>query len=140
MSSTYSSQNFYLALLDFLMAAKQHMVAIATELDLTSVQAVTLLLLNADTPRPMKSFCALYHCDASNITGIVDGLEKKGLVSRQSDLHDRRIKVIQLEPAGERLRQTIFERLDSSKSFLFGPLSESETEQFIHILEKLAAA
>lgn len=121
------------------MTAKQHIMAIGAEFGLTSIQAVTLLLIDEHRPRPMKSFCLLYHCDASNITGIVDGLEKKGLVSRQNDPNDRRVKVICLEPAGKKLQQTIIERLEAANGFLFDPLNESEKQQFVSIVEKIAA-
>ncbi len=122
------------------MTAKQHIVAIGAEFDLTSIQAVTLLLIDEHQPRPMKSFCTLFHCDASNVTGIVDGLEKKGLVSRQSDLSDRRIKVIRLETKGKKLQRTIIERLSTDNGFLFDPLEPEETQQFVRIVEKIAAA
>lgn len=133
-----TTHNFYLSLLEFLMTAKQHIVAIGDEFGLTSIQAITLLLVDEHHPRPMKSFCMLYHCDASNITGIVDGLEKKGLVSRQNDPNDRRIKVICLEAAGKKLQQMIIERLDDINGFLFDPLNDTEKRQFVHIVEKIA--
>lgn len=140
MKSTKShiSHSFYLSLLEFLLTAKQHIMAIGGEFGLTSIQAITLLLIDEHRPRPMKSFCMLYHCDASNITGIVDGLEKKGLVSRQNDLKDRRIKVICLSPAGKKLQQTIISRLDDINGFLFEPLNDTEKRQFVHIVEKIA--
>jgi DNA-binding MarR family transcriptional regulator len=120
------------------MAAKQHVISIGNEFGLTSIQAVTLLLLDEKQPRPMKSLCMLYHCDASNVTGIIDGLEKRRLVSRQNDPHDRRIKVIQLEPEGRQLQQLIIERLDADKGFMFDPLTTNEKKQFSHIVEKIA--
>ena len=135
----HKSPTFYLHLLEFLMTAKQHIVAVGNEFGLTSIQAITLMLIDADAPRPMKSFCVLYRCDASNITGIVDGLENKGLISRQNDLNDRRIKVIQLEAAGQKLQQAILKRLIADSSYLFDPLESSETDQFVRIVEKLAA-
>ncbi|MEJ0072864.1 MAG: MarR family winged helix-turn-helix transcriptional regulator [Candidatus Saccharibacteria bacterium] len=131
--------SFYLSLIDFLMSAKQHMIAIGDEFGLTSIQTVTLLLIDKDHPRPMKSFCTLFHCDASNVTGIVDGLEKKGLVSRQNDPSDRRIKVICLEAAGRKLQQVIIDRLSDVNGFLFEPLNAIERQQFVHIVEKIAA-
>lgn len=121
------------------MNAKQHIVAIGGEFGLSSIQAITLLLVDEDLPRPMKSFCLLYHCDASNITGIVDGLEQKKLVSRQNDPNDRRIKVIQLEPAGKKLQQIIISRLAEHSGFLFDPLTETEAHQFVTIVEKLGS-
>jgi len=137
MNESHPTSNFYLCLLEFLMRSKQHVIAVSSEFDLTSIQAMTLLLLDEAEPRPMKNFCALYHCDASNVTGIVDGLERKGFVSRQSDTHDRRIKVIQLEAAGKKLQQAILDRLQKNSDFLFNPLTKTEIESFIRIVEKL---
>jgi DNA-binding MarR family transcriptional regulator len=131
--------DFYLSLLDFLMTAKQHLVSIGAEFGLTSIQAVTLMLIDEARPRPMKNFCTLFHCDASNITGIVDGLEQKGLVSRQNSPTDRRVKTIQLEQPGKRMQEQIIERLASDNDFLFAALTDDETRQFVHIVEKLAA-
>ena len=88
----------------------------------------------------MKSLCQLYHCDASNVTGIVDGLENKGLVSRQNDPHDRRIKVLQIEPAGKKLQLKMIEELHQANGFLFDPLTPDEKQHFIRIVEKLAKA
>jgi len=132
------SHKFYLSLLEFLVTSKQHIVAMGSEFGLTDIQAIALLLLDEHYPRPMKNFCLLFHCDASNVTGIIDGLEKKQLVSRQNDLHDRRVKVVQLEPAGKRLQQAMLTRLDEANDFLFGPLSVAERQQFVTIVEKLA--
>ncbi len=131
--------NFYLSLLDFLMTAKQHLVAIGSEFGLTSIQAITLMLIDEARPHPMKNFCTLFHCDASNVTGIVDGLEQKGLVSRQNSPADRRVKTIQLERAGKQLQEQIIERLANDNDFLLAPLTDSETKQFVNIVEKLAA-
>lgn len=121
------------------MNAKQHIVAIGAEFGLSSIQAVTLLLTEENQPRPMKSFCLLYHCDASNITGIVDGLEQKRLVSRQNDPNDRRVKVIKLEPAGKKLQQIIIKRLSERSGFLFDPLTDAEARQLVTIVEKLGS-
>jgi DNA-binding MarR family transcriptional regulator len=137
--NTHITPRFYLSLLEFLLSSKQQIMAIGVELDLTSMQAITLLLIDENHPRPMKNFCLLFHCDASNVTGIVDGLEKKGLVSRQSDANDRRIKVIQLEPAGKQIQQTIMERLDAANDFMLARLSDTEQQQFVHIVQKLTA-
>jgi DNA-binding MarR family transcriptional regulator len=135
--NTHVTSHFYLSLLEFLLNSKQQIMAIGAELDLTSMQAITLLLIDDSQPRPMKNFCILFHCDASNVTGLVDGLEKKGLVSRQSDPKDRRIKAIQLEPAGKRLQQTIIGRLDIANDSMLGKLSADEQRQFVGIVEKL---
>ena len=129
---------FYLLLLEFLLLAKQHLVAIGASYDLTSTQVVTLMLIDADNPRPMKDLGKLFHCDASNVTGIVDGLENRQLVSRRSDPEDRRIKTICLEQAGVQLQQRIAEQL-GMHGFPLESLTSAEKKQLLHIMEKLTS-
>jgi DNA-binding MarR family transcriptional regulator len=135
-----NSDSFYLSLIEFLMTAKHHVITIGADFGLTSIQAITLLLVDEHRPRPMKNFCLLFHCDASNITGIVDGLESKGLVSRQNDPTDRRIKTIRLEPAGKAMRRDIIERLEGMDGPLFAALNNEEKKQFAGLVAKIAAA
>ena len=46
-------------------------------------------------------------CDASNVTGIVDRLEARGLIERRPGASDRRVKVLVITREGERLRATM---------------------------------
>jgi DNA-binding MarR family transcriptional regulator len=55
----------------------------------------------------MKAVADRMHCDASNLTGIVDRLEARGLVVRRSHPTDRRVKELVLTDAGERLRDQL---------------------------------
>jgi DNA-binding MarR family transcriptional regulator len=43
-------------------------------------------------------------CDNSNVTGIVDRLEARGLIERHPAEHDRRVKLLVLTAEGERVR------------------------------------
>jgi DNA-binding MarR family transcriptional regulator len=128
--------DFYLSLTEFLLHAKQQIVAISAEFGLTSMQALTLLLISDDQPRPMNSLGKLYDCDASNVTGIIDGLEQKGLVSRLVHPSDRRIKIIKLEPAGKKLRLIIASKLSSDSNQLFRGLDDEEIGQFAQLIHK----
>ncbi|MFI5682974.1 MarR family winged helix-turn-helix transcriptional regulator [Streptomyces sp. NPDC051636] len=70
---------------------------------LTMSQAKMLILLRQ--PLPMRALAGLLACDASNITGLVDRLEARGLVSRHLDAADRRIKnVVATEEGREAVR------------------------------------
>jgi DNA-binding MarR family transcriptional regulator len=40
----------------------------------------------------MRQLAARLRCDASHVTGIVDGLERRGLVERWPAPDDRRVK------------------------------------------------
>jgi len=57
-----------------------------------------------DRPRTMSEIAAVLHCDNSNVTGIVDGLEEKGLATRRPSDGDRRVKLIELTAEGRRVR------------------------------------
>lgn len=75
------------------------------ELDLTLPQALVLRRLQA--PAPMHEIAGRLGCKASNVTGIVDRLEARGLVRRQTPKGDRRVKQIALTAAGETLRRQV---------------------------------
>ena len=54
------------------------------------------------------------HCDPSNVTGIVDRLERRGLVTRRQLETDRRVKQLVLTPEGRRTKRTVESMLASS--------------------------
>ncbi len=132
-------ENFYLSLTEFLLHAKQQVIAVSQEYGLTSIQALTLMITTGEE-RPMKSLCQMYDCDAGNITGIIDGLEKKNLVSRQPHPKDKRIKVIHLEPAGIKLQKQLAKSLVARSDSLFSGLNATEIKQLVGLIQKITAA
>jgi DNA-binding MarR family transcriptional regulator len=88
-----------------------HMMALFAEFDLAKQQAFALTHLEPEEPKPMSELAASMFCDASNITGIADRLESRGLVERRSAERDRRVKMLVLTPEGERVRAAIVDRL-----------------------------
>src|ERR1700690_2722169 len=82
------------------MVQRARVGAALTELGLTFAQAHTLRLLDPEQPLPMSALAELLVCDASNVTGIADRLEARGLIERRSAGGDRRVKVLALTPAG----------------------------------------
>ncbi|MGV9311361.1 MarR family winged helix-turn-helix transcriptional regulator [Streptomyces sp. NPDC003691] len=70
------------------MTAYEHAAA---EQSLTTAQAKVLALLTRE-PLPMRQVADRMACEPSNITGIIDRLELRGLVERHPDPHDRRVK------------------------------------------------
>jgi DNA-binding MarR family transcriptional regulator len=102
----------------------------SSELDLHPAQAGALLQLA--TPLPMNELAAVLACDNSNVTGLVDRLEARGLVARQANPDDRRVKRVVLTTAGSRLREQLldsvgqptagFERLSTAEQRLLRDL------------------
>lgn len=54
-------------------------------------------------PSPMRRLAVQMNCEASNLTGLVDRLEARGLVERLPYPEDRRVKCVALTRKGEEL-------------------------------------
>src|SRR6201995_3583504 len=64
-----------------------------------------------DDPQPMGRMAELLRCDPSNVTGIVDTPEDRNLAKRRPPEADRRVKVVELTAAGEKLRARAIEEM-----------------------------
>src|SRR5438270_9385100 len=82
-------------------------LAIAAEFDLAPAQLGALKALDPKSPVPMRELAHALACDNSNVTGIVDRLESRGLVERRSAPNDRRVKMLYVTPEGAELRARV---------------------------------
>lgn len=87
-------------------------MCICSEVDLAPGQMMALKWLDPDAPVPMRELAAALACDNSNVTGIIDRLEDRGLVERRPDPADRRVKMLVVTPAGRELRERIKARME----------------------------
>jgi MarR family transcriptional regulator, organic hydroperoxide resistance regulator len=98
-------------LFDLLMAERARFPAIAAEFDLSPTQLHVLRLLEPDKAVPMGRLAGGLGCDASNITGVIDRLEARGLVQRKAAERDRRVKVLVVTERGLDLRRRLLLRM-----------------------------
>jgi DNA-binding MarR family transcriptional regulator len=92
--------------------SKRRFMAIASEFDLSPPQVMALRQLDPDEPKPMSELAIALRCDNSNVTGIVDRLEDRGLVERRPGEHDRRVKMLMITERGAQVRAGLAARLD----------------------------
>lgn len=97
-------------LINLLGRTKVGLVELAGELQLTPIQMFALYMISKGEGNMGKVAHEL-HCDASNVTGIVDRLVSQGLVVRQENAHDRRAKTLQLTAKGEEVKQRMLDQL-----------------------------
>jgi MarR family transcriptional regulator, organic hydroperoxide resistance regulator len=90
---------------------KPRHIAIAAEFDLSPMQAFALRLIEPGTPLAMCDLAEALHCDASNVTGIVDRLEARELIARRGADHDRRVKMLVVTEQGAALRDRLLARI-----------------------------
>ncbi|MGW0834989.1 MarR family winged helix-turn-helix transcriptional regulator [Streptomyces prunicolor] len=91
---------------------------------LTGAQARLLSLLSLE-PLPMRKLALKLKCEPSNVTGIVDRLETRGLVERRPDPTDRRVKLAAATEEGRRVARSLRESLRFAREPLAG-LSDEE--------------
>ncbi|MEV0375019.1 MarR family transcriptional regulator [Streptomyces sp. NPDC050636] len=115
----------------------RNFAVVAAERDLTLMQGKMLGLLRR--PMPMRTLADLLACDASNVTGIVDRLEARGLVHREADPSDRRVKMVMLTDEGEETVRRIRSELMSNLTGLES-LGEEDRRSFQRLLSQALPA
>ncbi|MFF3617456.1 MarR family winged helix-turn-helix transcriptional regulator [Streptomyces sp. NPDC002580] len=108
-------------------------VAAASE-NLTASQGKTLNVLRRG-PASMSALATTLTCDASNMTGIIDRLEKRALVRREPRPSDRRVKDVVLTEEGERVIDVIRGKMHTTQAGL-DRLDERERDTLYALLER----
>jgi DNA-binding MarR family transcriptional regulator len=113
---------------------RRHYGARVAEFDLTPPLAHLMREL-APGPRPMGELAERLACDASNVTGLTDRLESRGLAERQPSPSDRRVKVVALTEEGERVQRALWERLMTDSPVTAG-LSREQQRALLSLLHQ----
>src|ERR1700730_7459857 len=85
-------------LVQFFFAQRANLPPLAAELQLSPAQCHVLPLIEPGRPIPMGQLAETLACDASNVTGLVDRLESRGLVRRCSSAAARRVEGLYFTP------------------------------------------
>jgi DNA-binding MarR family transcriptional regulator len=115
---------------------REHFDVTIAAFDLSLPQARALQVLEPGNPVPMRDLAASLKCDASNITGIVDRLEARGLVERRPAPGDRRVKALLVTAEGVAVRARLVERLYQVPPAIAG-LSSAEQRTLLELLQRL---
>jgi DNA-binding MarR family transcriptional regulator len=110
----------------------EHVRGCVSDTNLTAPQAIALRELSE--PLTMRELADRMHCATSNVTFVVDRLERQGLVTRQPHPSDRRAKQLALTPEGERQRARIIERF--SVNTPLASLTEAEQKTLHGLLQR----
>lgn len=106
--------------------------------DLTPPQLKALLSLETGQMQSMRALAEGWRCDASWVTGIVDGLETRGYAERHVLPTDRRVKVVAITALGEKAKARALERLHEPPASM-AALNAAELRSLKAMLEKMQA-
>lgn len=102
---------------------------------LTGAQARVLALIALE-PLPMRQIARALRCEPSNVTGIVDRLEARGLVERRPDPSDRRVKVAAATADGTQTAKQLRDSLDFAREPL-AALSRADRTTLRDLLQRM---
>ena len=107
------------------------------EFAITPVQFAALQAVRQQPGLDQRSLARSIGYDTSTIGGVVDRLEKRGLLQRQASPSDRRVRQLVLTPEGERVLTLIIAPMQRAQHRMLAPLPEDQRAEFLRMLMAL---
>jgi MarR family transcriptional regulator, organic hydroperoxide resistance regulator len=100
------------------------------------------VVLTALAEQPVRTQAALAQsigADKSRIIGVLDELQERGLIERQPDPADRRVRLLTLTEAGRRLRENVRSDIQrQEEERVLSALPDEDRAAFIRALRILS--
>ncbi len=107
--------------------------------DLTVSQLDILVCLNRTKGLPLSEVADRLLVTGGNVTGIIDRLEKAGLVTRVRDSKDRRVIWARLTEKGYSVYKQLMPRYSETMNMINAYLTPEEKKELMRLLKKLGA-
>jgi DNA-binding MarR family transcriptional regulator len=108
--------------------------------DLTPVQYAALATINGNPAIDQITLAGQIAYDRTTITGVVDRLEQKGLVVRQTSSRDRRARELRITDEGRNTLRKITPAVESAQQIMVRGLTGKEVDELMRLLRKAIAA
>lgn len=105
---------------------------------LAPTQLAALATLRAEGPIHQNRLGRLAAMDSATITGVIDRLTQRGLVSSSADPDDARLSIIELTAAGSALLDQVIPIAFEVSSATLEPLTADEAAEFLRLLRRIA--
>ena len=119
------------------LSMKRALGALFAEAGLTGAQFHTLVRI-PDEGIPLTRLAARSWADPGNASGVVDRLERDGLVERRAAPHDRRVVLVHATAAGRSVVSRLWPEYVSGIHRIMEPLNAEEQAHLNELLERLA--
>ena len=116
---------------------QQDAIQASRSFNLTCSQSAALRILAKFGPMSSAELSRKLYVTPSNMTGVVDRLEKKALVSRIRDPGDRRIVKITPTEAGRSLGRLLPDPIEEKLVFRLGHLPPEEIREYSMSIERI---
>lgn len=106
-------------------------------LDITPAIFGVLEVLQHNKGLTQSRLAAAIGLDRSSLVPLLDKLQKRNLVARESSVEDRRSNHLYLTPEGRQLLAKADKRVRLHEERILAPLTKSETKRLITLLSKI---
>jgi DNA-binding MarR family transcriptional regulator len=108
--------------------------------DLTPVQYAALAAVGAHPGVDQATLAGLIAFDRTTITGVVDRLVTKGLITRRESSRDRRARELTITAAGRQTLRGIAPAVEAAQRTMLRGLTDPEANELLRLLQKAIAA
>jgi DNA-binding MarR family transcriptional regulator len=108
--------------------------------DLTPVQFAALAAVSRQPALDQRTLARTIGFDTSTIGGVIDRLERRGLVQRQAAAEDRRVRRLTITPDGAALLERVMPAMQRAQTRILAPLPAAERATFLRLLTTLVTA
>ena len=98
---------------------------------------IVLTVLRAEPMRTQAALARTIGADKTRIIDVLDELQARGLIEREPDPADRRVRLLRLTPAGRRLHTLVRSAIRQEEHRLLSRLSVSDRRGFLNALQVL---
>ena len=98
---------------------------------------VVLTALRDGPARAQASLAAAINADKTRLIPVLDDLQRRGLIEREPDPADRRVRLLGLTPEGRRLQQAVQSEIRSAEAIMLSKIKDQAA--FVRALGELSA-
>jgi len=108
--------------------------------DLTPLQFATLAAVAGQPGVDQRGLARRIGYDTSTTGGVVERLERRGLLQRRPAPDDRRVRQLLVTEAGRTLLDAVLPAMHRAQARILAPLTPVEQRRFMDLLGRLVAA
>jgi DNA-binding MarR family transcriptional regulator len=110
------------------------------EFGITSVQFGVLMTTYEHPGIDQRTLAQMIRFDASTIGGVIDRLERRGLMQRNASPTDRRVRLLALTAEGEDMLERMVPLILQARERILAPLPPTQRRTFMSMVKKLVDA
>lgn len=107
---------------------------------ITPVQYAALQAAQRQPGLDQRTLASSIGFDTSTLGGVIDRLERRGLIERQTSPTDRRVRLLHVTPAGDALLNEVVPLMLAAQQRILAPLAMADRPRFLAMLKTLVEA